>query len=231
MQHTSLTSEFDGELATIGHYARYPEMMVAVGNAYGSAPLRMLVLGESHYLDFAEASNHPDLWYERREFTHEASVRNIHTRGIFDNAINGRKRRRSKAIFHSLANALDACGIGADDARSPLQSIAYMNFFQRPAQVSGASIAVDSRDVAEASSVVAEVASILRPQLIVFASRLAWRHAKGSLAGHLALMGIETLDLPHPATSWWNRPSGPMGKQTGRQRLISAVLAKTAPPA
>lgn len=224
--YTSLTLAFDSRLGGIAHYARYPEMMVAVGDLYGTAPVPVLVLGESHYLDTAEVSNHPDHWYERRQLVHAASAANIHTRQIFDNAINGRKRRKSKAIFHALASALGASGIAMPGARSPLQSIAYMNYFQRPAEVSGESLVVHSRDVAEASDVVANVVSILQPKLVVFASRLAWRHAKGDLAERLVSMGIDVLNVPHPATSWWNRPSRPMGDMSGRQRFIKAVLAK-----
>jgi hypothetical protein len=200
-------------------------MMVAVGVSYRIAPLRILVLGESHYLDSAEASNHPDFWYERRDLANTLSAANINTRNVVDNAINARKPRKSKAIFHSLTSALNACGIAAAGARSSLKSIAYMNYFQRPAEESGESIRVHPRDVVEAASVVAEVVTVLQPQLVVFASRLAWRHAKAGLAEQLKLIGIQTLDVPHPATSWWNRPSRPMKGRTGRQRFIDTVLA------
>lgn len=224
MSHTSLTLEFDDRLSTIAHYSRYPEMMVAVGDLYQNAPLRILVLGESHYVDQAEASNHPDLWYEGRNIACVTTIPYIYTRKVFDNAINGRKKSKSKAIFHSLGNALGASGIVGTSLCSPLQSIAYMNYFQRPAEENGKSLRVHPRDVIEATSVVSDVVSILKPQMVVFASRLAWKHAKAGLAHQLQQAGIHTLDVPHPATSWWNRPSRPMKGQTGRQRLVSAIL-------
>lgn len=162
--------------------------------------------------------------YEGRNIACGATVPNICTRKIFDNAINGRKKSKSKAIFHSFASALRAAGIAETLPGSPLQSIAYMNYFQRPAEESGKSLRVYPRDITEATSVVNEVVSVLEPQLVVFASRLAWRHAKAGLADKLQQAGIHTLDVPHPATSWWNRPSRPMKGKTGRQRLVSAVL-------
>jgi hypothetical protein len=226
MSHTSLTLEFDDRLSVIPHYSRYPEMMVAVGALYRDANPRILVLGESHYINQAEASNHAELWYEERNIACEATVLNIATRRIFDNAINGRKKSKSKAIFHSLASALRAAGIGDTLSGSPLQSIAYMNYFQRPAEESGKSLKVQPRDILEAASVVGEVVSVLEPQLVVFASRLAWRHVMTALSDQLQQAGIHTLDVPHPATSWWNRPSRPMKGQTGRQRLVSAILAR-----
>ena len=224
MCHTSLTLDFDDGLSTISHYARYPEMMVAVGDHYRHASLRILVLGESHYVDQAEASNHPDLWYEGRSIACAATIPYIYTRKIFDNAINDRKKSKSKAIFHALRSALGASGIIGSSPGSPLQSIAYMNYFQRPAEESGKSLRVHPRDVIEATSVVSDVVSVIKPQLVVFASRLAWKHAKAGLADQLQQAGILILDVPHPATSWWNRPSRPMKGQTGRQRLVSAVL-------
>lgn len=219
--HAGLTSAFDDRLSSITHYSRYPEMMVAVGKSYPGASLRVLVLAESHYLDGEEPSNHPGLWYDRRDLTLEQTPRNINTRNVFDNAIHGRKRSKSKAIFHALASALQECGINDVETPSPLQSIAYMNYFQRPSERPGKSIKVHARDVAESANVVLEVVATLQPQLVVFATRLGWHHAKNGIARHL--QPVQVTNIPHPATSWWNRPSRPMKGLTGRRRLIEAV--------
>ncbi|HEY1148168.1 MAG TPA: hypothetical protein VGF27_06320 [Pseudoduganella sp.] len=224
--YAALSSQFDDVLSTIPHYALYPEMMVAVGSHYAGPHGRILVLGESHYLDKPEDSNHPERWYEHREFKLGKSAVNINTRNVFNNAILGRFPSKSKAIFHSLAAALADSGIGPYPMRSPLQSIAYMNFFQRPAERAKLSIKVRPRDVSEAGRVLVDVTAALQPQLIVFASRLGWRHAKESgLLMQLETAGVRTVGVPHPATSWWNRASGPMQGRTGRQRFIEAVLA------
>lgn len=222
--YSELSSDFDLLLSAIPHYALYPEMMVAVGRHYRAAPARVLVLGESHYLDGVEPANTPERWYARRELTNPASAAYISTRGVFNNAICGRKPSKSKAIFHSLANALNACGMRMPEARSGLQSIAYMNFFLRPAEETGESIRVAPRDVEEAGRVIPAVCAALQPQLVVFASRLAWGHAQADIAPGLTASGIQTAFVPHPATSWWNRPSRPMKGLTGRQRFIEAVV-------
>ena len=172
MSHTRLTLDFDDRLNRITHYSHYPKMTVAVGDLCQEAPSRILVLGESHDVDQTEASNHLGLWYEGRNIACVATVPNICTRKIFDNAINGRKKNKSKAIFHWLASALSASGIVGAVPASPLQSISYMNYFQRPAEESGKSLKVHLRDVIEATNVVKEVVSVLEPQLVVFGSRL-----------------------------------------------------------
>jgi hypothetical protein len=223
--YSSLTHDFDDQLSAVPHYALYPEMMVAVGAHYRAAPVHILVLGESHYLDEPEPANIPERWYARRGLHHAKSSANINTRSVFENSILGRAPSKSKTIFHALASALETCRIGSPDADSALQSIAYMNFFQRPAERAKESILVQPRDVDEAAKVLASVAATLRPHLVVFASRLSWRHGqKAGVAALLASSGIDTVGVPHPATSWWNRLSRPMRGLTGRQRFIEAVI-------
>lgn len=221
--YSGLSAEYDSLLSTIPHYGLYPEMMAAVGAHFHKAPVRVLVLGESPYLACPEASNTAGLWYERRDLRHDCTPRNISTRGIFNNVIERRNPSKSKAIFHSLANAVDACGLTVPGATSPLQSIAYMNYFQRPAERPGKSILACARDGAEADRVVGAVSAILKPDLVVFATRLGWRYARRGLVQALADSGIGTANVPHPATSWWNRPSRPMQGRTGRQCFIESV--------
>jgi hypothetical protein len=68
-------------------------------------------------------------------------------------------------IFHALAGALDECDLTPPDAASALQAIAYMNFFQRPAERKGESILVRPEDVNVAACVLESVVTILQPQL------------------------------------------------------------------
>lgn len=221
--YAGLSAEYAESLSTIPHYVLYPEMTAAVGAHYDVAPVRVLVLGESPYLANPEPSNTPELWYEGRDLRHEKTPGNISTRGIFNNVILGKNPSRSKAIFHSLANALAACGMAMPGACSPLQSIAYMNYFQRPAERPGKSILACARDADESDRVIMTVTSILKPDLLVIATRLGWRYARRGLVRKLADADILTTNVPHPATSWWNRPSIPMKNRTGRECFIESI--------
>ena len=221
--YSTLSAGYDDSLSALPHYTLYPEMAVAVGLHYDEAPLRVLVLGESPYLESTEPNNTPALWYERRDLRHDTWGRHISTRGILNNVILGKNPSKSKAIFHALANALAACGMAMPGAGSPLQSIAYMNYFQRPAERPGKSILACARDGEEADRVVAAVTGILKPDLVVFATRLGWRHARRGLVRSLNEAGIATVNVPHPASSWWNRPSRPMQDRTGRECFIDAI--------
>ncbi|MEX5748108.1 hypothetical protein [Massilia sp. X63] len=221
--YSGLSHAYDGGLSAIPHYVLYPEMMAAVGAHYDEAPVRVLVLGESPYLASVEESNTPALWYQGRALRHDTSSRNINARGIFNNVILGKNPSKSKAIFHALANALADCGMAMPGACSALQSIAYMNYFQRPAERPGKSILACARDGEEADRVVTAVVGILKPDLVVFATRLGWRYALRGLVHQLNEAGIATASVPHPATSWWNRTSVPMNNMTGRAYFIQAI--------
>jgi hypothetical protein len=233
--YAALSERFDAALQAIPHYALYPEMRVAIGAYYTAAPAAILVLGESHYLDQPRPENAPDRWYVRRELHDKETCRNINTRNVFNNAILRRKPSKSKAIFHALADALHDSGLTMPGAHSALQSVAYMNFFQRPAERPKLSIQVHRRDIDVATSVLLDVAAILKPELVVFASRLAARHGRDVITG-LHARGVRTVVVPHPSCAWWNRESAPMGGKTGRERFMDAVrecrgLAAGAPSA
>jgi hypothetical protein len=197
-RHAGLTERFDHMLRQTPHYALYPEMMVAVGAHYGKAPAKILLLGESDHVDSTRPENVPERWYAQRELDHTSVSRNIDTRNVFNNTILGRAPKKSKAIFHALSSALSECGMAIPGAHSALQSVAYMNFFQRPAERPKESIVVHPRDVAEANQVLVEVVAALQPQLVVFASRLAAKHSRGA-AAQLHEFGIRTVTVPHPS--------------------------------
>jgi hypothetical protein len=224
MDTTVLTHAFDDRLFRIEHYQRYPKMAVAVGDQYITSPCKILILGESHYLNRdSTVSNTPQAWYPGLALG-DIEQRHISTRGIVRNVVLGKNPSKSKAIYHALDRAFGTAALFDSTYGSAFRSIAFMNFFQRPAEVPKESIKVHPADVTVAASVLREVVTTIQPALIVFASRLAWRHAlAGGLVADLRALGVTVDWVPHPATAWWNRSSKRYGGRTGRQKFLEMI--------
>jgi len=110
-------------------------------------------------------------------------------------------------------------GLGYDDPNQAIEHIAFYNFFVRPA-VEGKSISVKSEDITVALGVLKWIFDVYQPELLVFTSRLAGRHAKSILKSH----GIPFIVTPHPTCVWWNKAAKPYGGVRGRD-LLAKFLA------
>lgn len=59
-----LDTYFDSQLAGAAHFALYPSLLPWVGMGYRKAELKILLLGESHYLPKGVSYHHNvDAWY------------------------------------------------------------------------------------------------------------------------------------------------------------------------
>ena len=57
--------KFDEDLDVIDHYQVYPEMKPWVGHEYDFSEAKILIIGESHYLDVGSFYHHnPQEWYD-----------------------------------------------------------------------------------------------------------------------------------------------------------------------
>ncbi|MHD0644876.1 hypothetical protein ACYPKM_04565 [Pseudomonas aeruginosa] len=214
---------FDADLSQIEHLAKYRNLMPWVGPGYRDAGLKLLLLGESHYLPDGVTYHHDAAsWYAGIQVTDPDHIKWMNTRGIIANGISKKWKGKSKTIYRNLTAALLDAGFPSD--HPAFSQLAYMNFFQRPAEDTGDSIKVKEIDRQVSSSTVADVVKCLRPDLVVFCSKLAWRVASDiGLALKLQEIGITVGDTPHPASAWWNRASKKRGGRTGRQNFIELL--------
>lgn len=212
---------FDEQFSGVGHFQLYPELYPWVGHAFHSHSPRILVLGESHYLE-PDSDYHHDAteWYAGISLQGKADRAWTITRQIIANGLKNRWREKSKSIYRNIESAAVDAGIGASTLASPFHSIAFMNYFQRPAQVSGKSILVSELDEAHSAAVVKSVLEILSPQIVIFCSVLAWRAARESVHRPQQVLFAFT---PHPATRWWHTPMRKYQGKSGRQVFIEAL--------
>ncbi|SNY49754.1 hypothetical protein SAMN06297280_1531 [Arsukibacterium tuosuense] len=210
------------ELAAIEHYKKYPNLLPWVGPGYENAQNKLLVLGESHYLDEGSNYHHdPVRWYEGVDISQCTDRHWMHTANIIQNGLNNGWKEKSKLIYKNISKALIESAVTGFAVDEPFAEICYLNYFQRPAEKTGKSINVSEADARTSASVVTKVISILNPGLVVFSSTLAWRSAtKSGLINLLKETGIKCARVPHAGMPWWNRSSKKYGGKTGKQYFI-----------
>lgn len=220
------SKEYDAQFAAIEHFQWYPELYPWVGCAFGKDADRILVIGESHYLK-PESDYHHDAsaWYAGMDIQDKSDKHWINTRGIIGNGLKNQWRGKSKTIYRNIEAAALHAGLGAAQPEFPFHRIAFINYFQRPAQVSGQSIAVSTLDKVHSFQVLSAVLATLKPHIVVVCSVLAWKAAQELVQTH---PDIRFAFTPHPATRWWHSPMRKYKNRSGRDLFIQAIQAEQA---
>lgn len=233
MSSVTHDTSYDAQLEAIDHFVLYPSLLPWIGKNYRDANSKLLIIGESHYLkDGSTYHLDPVAWYAGVDLTNvlEKDINWFRTRGTVSNGIATNWKLKSKAIYRNIAKALETKGIGHGCADGPFGEIAYMNYFQRPAQVSGDSIRVAPLDVIRSAEVVAQVVSVLKPDLVIFCTSLGWKAAKSAgLDDVLRSRGITVKSTVHPSSAWWNRPR--RNGKNGLDTFLAAIGDRPSPSA
>ncbi len=223
---TRPTTEFDQKLDLIDHYQKYPDMRPWVGIAYSKQLIKILTVGESHYLGKRSTYHHDiNTWYEGISLEGKKDRAGVHTRNVIYNGINSNWKKKSKTIFKNTEAALFASNIFESNPLSAYDNIAYLNYFQRPAERHGESIKVKQQDKDVSREVFRGVIEIIQPSIVIFTSTLAFNAAKSSgVTEWFKDNAIPFTRTPHPGCSWWNRVSKKYGNKTGREHFINFVI-------
>lgn len=98
---------FDTELSLINHYRLYPSLLPWVGQRYESQQVRLLVIGESHYLHNESQYHHDDdAWYTGLEISGYDDRHWFFTRNIINNGLQSHWKEKSKLIYKNIEKAL-----------------------------------------------------------------------------------------------------------------------------
>lgn len=219
----------EDKLSKISHFKNYPSLMPWVGNNYARA--RLLIIGESHYLE-PECTCHlnSNEWYSGKSAKSltPKNIKWMNTRNIITNGINNGWKERSKLIYKNIDLALRQTGIfNETHPLRPFDYIAYLNFFQRPAQSDGASIKPDENDINNSRIILNEVIKCLNPTRVVFCTKL------GAKKADLKKFGLENPNIQfhvtaHPASAWRHRSTKKDGPTTSRQSFIDFLKKEQA---
>ncbi len=197
--------DYDNELSRVPHYAFHPEMIPFVGKHYPDA--RILLVGESHYLDLSDQERILDVakWYTTPYKEYDFCYpENFNTREVIHNFLVG-KRSKAHSMFRNPANALiaalDLYDVNDSEA---FCAFAFMNYYQRPAIVYGESIENEETDDEIAHRNLCEVQAILNPVVTVFLSKKAF----DSFIRHGGAENKKVEYVNHPTSSKWYNDNG-----------------------
>lgn len=192
------------------HYEKYPMMKPWVGSNYLSDKhKKLLVLGESHYLprDSIKSCD-VDAWYSGSGDSLDDKEEGwIHTRQIIKHIVEHNYCNSAHGIFRNTAKAVNSVSCQHTNPLEAMNDIAFMNFFQRPAENEGDSINVVKKDVEVAIYVLKDVIEALAPDLIVFVSFKAAWYGKSIVES----LNIPVAVTPHPTCRWWNKQTKKYG--------------------
>ncbi len=227
-----IKTKYDDELMSIDHFQIYKEMLPWIGVQYGQGRKKLLFVGESHYLGHNKGDTRneqkpityhlqPERWYKGVAKDERENSNWFMTRNIIKKSIANNWKLKSRLIYRNIEKVLYDSGLCSNED-SAFNQIAFMNYFQRPAEVVGKSIKVSSLDRDVSYRVWSEVVAKIEPDVVVFTSSLAWRNAnKLGAANRLKEAGIASMKAPHPGCAWWNRKSKAYGNISGREALLA----------
>lgn len=205
-------------------YNIHPELTPFIGKLYPKAPLKVLFLGESHYLPAAYNHKVGQEWYERStasySFTAEALAW-LNTAAIIrHDVIESSYKNPAHNIYRNIGKVYGEV-FAKGDYPQALEYIAFGNYFLRPAEVCGESIIINSWDEEVRSfQQLAALEKQLQPALIVFVSKKAYESfVRVAQAQGAAVLLSKAKSVPHPNSAWWNRAIAQYEGRTGKEEL------------
>ena len=198
-----MDKKYDKKLKKIQFYKQYDQYLPFIGDDYSKD--RILLLGESHF--FAKKNKKitcHEVWYKNdKTALDDDQIRWTNTRLVVENFKETTSRR---AMFYKIDTALRETNY--DDG---IQNIAFMNAFQRPASGKGEGIEAESVDIKQSAKVINQVIGIIKPKILCFVSRKAYKKLSKKLNFDQTLIH----SVVHPTCYWWHRKTlkGTNGKE------------------
>ena len=205
-------------------YKFHPELTPFIGKNYPKAPLKVLFLGESHYLPAAYNHKVGQEWYERSTASYGFSAEALawlNTAAIIrHDVIESNYKNPAHNIYRNIGKVYGEV-FAKGDYPQALEYIAFGNYFLRPAAVCGESIIITSWDEEVRSfQQLATLEKQLQPALIVFVSKKAYESfvRVAQAQGATALLS-KAKSVTHPNSAWWNRAIAQYDGRTGKEEL------------
>ncbi|MDR0304032.1 MAG: hypothetical protein LBH98_04580 [Chitinispirillales bacterium] len=212
MEVNSLTL-FDEELVKrVDIYRKHPHLLPFIGENYGKGNCnKILLVGESFRLanreNKSELNNMFEKWYEKSNDDLKLS----------DEEIGWTKTRETITYSNSTFNRNVRSIL--EELGETVSSVAFMNFFQRPAYPvplgRKTGIVSNEKDVEVAKEALQKVCEIIKPNYLLFVSKKSfWSFGDKCEILQGKEIGVKKIGaVAHPACRYWNKDGGKYGRQ------------------
>ena len=162
------------------HYKNHPQMLPFIGHNYGKLK-KLLIVGESHYLHNknSELTNkYSDIiknWYS---ITHDYILSKVdekigkdiisctNTRANLKAFMKDCRTLKAYTIYKNVSDVAMQSTFFKENKVEPFTYMAYMNFFQRPADLTGEKLIPNRTDVEIARNVFSYVINIIKTAIV-----------------------------------------------------------------
>ncbi len=205
-------AEFDAELRKDKFLNRHYECLPFIGEKYKDS--RLLLIGESHYVPKEKCEvqcvDRKDFYDVAFDELEEGEYKNwINTRFVFERRVYGKEELKGFFINPAaeIAKVLNHTDIVSIDQKiEAMHQYAFMNYFKRPAYEKGKTIKeLTDTDNQYAYEISKHIIDVLKPKLIVFISKKAYRAFCELDQGDKPGANHAVQVVSHPSCSWWNR--------------------------
>ena len=207
------TTKYDNQLKSrLAHLHNYPQMLPFIGANWEAREMKILLLGESHFipgdeLNDIQGGNHLQDWYNcDSDSFYEELANYINTRREVNRADKKKEfgHVKSLQIHYALKEAIKKEFPDLKDLEHIFPNLSYYNYFQRPAFIEGDSIINHLIDDQIAYATLKEVVDIIQPNKIIFCSKKAWISYSRQIKSEdkSSVFNNMLIDyVPHPATA------------------------------
>lgn len=215
----------------------FPQLLPFIGKYWEESKLKILFLGESHYIPSNELNSNEkyiNSWYDQSSekfgpnHSNRINTRYVITRADSHNTskaiTNKEETIKPLSIYLNIKKELKSIRKDLFASQEHIfPFLAMYNYFQRPAFEEGKSIINNEKDNKVAFETLQSVVEIIKPKLIIFASRKAFAAFKTSNRNKAIIDSNIVKNIPHPGSAWWNRKASIYGDKTGKEHFVNII--------
>ena len=207
------TDEYNSILLEHNNYKNHKQMLPFVGVNYGKLK-KLLIVGESHYLhnsnsEFSQiysdiinnwySVTHGDIFSKIGKKIGSDIISCTNTIANVNAFITNCRTLPAYRIYKNVSDVAMKNSFFKGNNIEPFTYIAYMNFFQRPAELTGEKINPSKVDVEIAKNVFSHVINTIKTDYIFVVSSNVWDYLHS-----IKFENIITGHSCHPGCAWWN---------------------------